>query len=152
MSFVFTRRSLVLFLISFGITFAFLVIVATALAATGDAGTADPKPPSSLVLPTDQLWALLAGSVVPLFTYLLNTYAPWTSEAVKALVLAIGAAIAAGVVQAVTAGDVGLNQVTLQFVVTGVVAAFIAHAQVWLRIPELATKLGSGQNRNLERD
>lgn len=93
---------------------------------------ADATPPGShLALPTDQVWALLAGALVPAVGYLLNHYAPWCDEKVKAAVQVVVAAIAGGIAQAIAAGDVGLNGATLQFVLTAVAAAFAAHHWFW---------------------
>jgi hypothetical protein len=143
------RMSFIFFVLCLAAVAAFIIILTLAapvLAATGDAGTLDPVPPRQLVLPTDQVWTLIAGGIVPLFTYAINKYAPWVSENVKALVLALAAAVAGGITQAITAGGVGLNQTTLQFVATAVFGAFLAHAHAWSRVP-LSRRLGAGQNK-----
>jgi hypothetical protein len=127
-----------------------VLLIVPEIAEAADAGTADPKPPGSFVLPTDQLWAAAAGSVAPLLTYLINTYAPWTAEWLKSFVMALGGAVAAGVTQAITAGDVGFNETTLQFIATGAFAALIFHVNLWTR-NGVAQRLGSGENRNLAR-
>lgn len=124
---------------------ALLLLPAVALAA-GDAGTIDPKPSPTLVLPTDQLWAFLAASLVTLPTYLFNHYGPQVSEPVKGLVLMVTTAVAAALTQAITAGGVGFNQTTLQFIVTGVVGAFLTHKYVW-QTTGISTKLGAGTNK-----
>lgn len=103
-------------------------------------------PPTHLVLPTDQIWAFVAGNLAPLVAYVLNYHAPWISESFKVLIQAVAAAVAGGIVQAITAGGVGFNATTLQFVVTAVVGAFLAHAWVWSRSP-IATNLGGGRNK-----
>lgn len=122
----------------------FLALATVALAA--DAGTADPVPPKSLWLPTDQLWAWVAATLVTLPTYLFNHYGPQTRETVKGLVLMVTSAVAAGITQAITAGGVGFNQVTLQFVVTSIFAAFLAHKFVW-QTTGIAAVFKAGTNR-----
>lgn len=102
--------------------------------------------PQHLVLPTDQIWAFVAGNLAPLVAYVLNHYAPWVSEKVKVFVQFVVAAIAGGLAQAITNGGVGFNATTLQFVVTAVVGAFLAHAWVWQR-STVAQSLGGGSNR-----
>lgn len=101
-----------------------LVLPALALAA-------DPDPASTLVLPTVQLWTILAGTLVTAVTYVLNKYAPWVGQGVKAIVLVITAAVAAALTQAIDAGNVGFNDQTLQLVITSVVAAFGSHLLLW---------------------
>lgn len=101
--------------------------------------------PTHLVLPTDQIWAFVAGNLAPLFAYVLNHYAPWISEKIKVFAQFVVASIAGGLTQAITTGGVGFNAVTLQFVVTAVVGAFLAHAWVWQR-STVAQSLGGGSN------
>lgn len=115
-------------------------------AAFADIGNvADPKPPFQFVLPTAQLWALIAGAIITLPTYLINKYAPWVSDAAKGVVHWVTAAIAGGITQAITAGGVGLNQTTLQFVVTAIVAAIAI--QPWWKKTGIGLLFGQGQNR-----
>lgn len=104
-----------------------------------------PPPAPTLVLPTDQLWAFAAGSIVPLVTYAINKWAPYTSEKIKGLVQVVVAAIAGGLVQAITAGGVGFNSTTLQFIITAVVAALGAHKALWLP-SGISWLFGGGQN------
>lgn len=128
------------------VAFLFLVFALPEVSLAADAGTADPSPPTQLILPTDQLWAIFVAGFVPLVMFVINKYAPWVSEGGKLIAHAIAAAIVAGVVQAITAGDVGFNQVTLQFVLSGVAGAFLSITLAWQKtqIPE---KLGAGQNK-----
>lgn len=112
------------------------------LALAGDA----PPPQHSLALPTDQVWALVAGALVPAVGYVLNHHAPWIDEKIKAIIQVLVAAVAGGLAQAIAAGDVGFNDVTLQFVVTAVMAALAAHKFFWLP-SGLSTRLGGGTNR-----
>lgn len=107
-----------------------------------------PDPSSTLVLPTDQLWTLAVGALVPLVTYGLNYIGPWVSEPVKAFIVVLASAVAGGVTQAITAGDVGFNTVTLQFVLTAVIAALSAHKLLW-RPSGVSAKLGGGANRQV---
>ena len=104
-----------------------------------------PDPNSHLALPTDQLWTLAIGALVPLVTYALNHFAPWTSEPIKALVLVVAAAVAGGVYQALQAGQVGFNGTTAQFVLTAVIAALSAHRLLW--VPStVSQRLGGGSD------
>lgn len=123
-------------LFCFGITEAF----------AQDAGTVDPKPDDELLLPTDQLWAFFAASIVMLPTYAFNRWAPYTDETIKGFVHIVVTAAAAGITQAITAGNVGFNQTTLQFVGLSVIGAFIVHKNLW-QVIDLARKAGAGQNR-----
>jgi di/tricarboxylate transporter len=121
---------------------AMLILPAVALA--------DPPPPQrTLAFPTDQVWTLIVGALVPLLTYALNYVGPWLDEKVKAIILVIVAAIAGGVTQAVVAGDVGFNNTTLQFVLTAVIAALGAHGWLW-RPSGTNVALGGGRNRQAE--
>jgi hypothetical protein len=104
-----------------------------------------PPPQHTLALPTDQLWTLLAGGLVPLATYAVNHAGPWCTEQMKAIVHVVAAAIAGGVAQAIVAGGVGLNTITLQYVITAVVAALAAHKLLWLP-SGISTRLGGGSN------
>jgi len=122
------------------------LLLLPALALAQEAGTIDPKPSPTLVLPTDQLWVYLAASLVTLPTYLFNHYGPVVSEPVKGLVLMVTAGVAGGITQAVTAGGVGFNHTTLQFIVTAVVGAFLTHKFVW-QTTGISSKLGAGTNK-----
>lgn len=117
------------------------LLIAPGLAFAGDASAPQP----TLALPTDQIWTLLAGAIAALPTYLLNKHAPWNTDQVKLLAHVIAAAIAGGITQAVTAGGVGFNNTTLQFVVTAVVSALGAHLLAW-KPSGVAATLGAGQN------
>lgn len=99
-----------------------LLVPVTALAAD----TVVP-PQHALALPTTQVWVIIAGALAPAVSYLINHYAPWVDEKMKAVVFVIVAAVAAGIAQAIDAGNVGFNQETLQLVVTAVIAAFGSH-------------------------
>jgi len=81
--------------------------------------------------PPDQIWALIVGTLVPLVTYIINKFAPWTKESVKATVLLIASAVVGGLAQAITSGDVGFNKKTLSFITAAIFAAFSAHHGVW---------------------
>lgn len=112
-----------------------LVLPALALAATSGVGFA----------PSVQTWALILGAITPLFTYVLNHYAPWTSEAVKATVLAVVAGVVGAVWSAIETGVFGWNDQTVQLVLTAILGAFGAHALVYKRAG-IAEKLGGGSN------
>lgn len=119
-----------------------LLAPAGALAAAGV-----PSPNNELVLSGVQVWAAIAGSLVPAAGYLLNTYAPWASEPVKALVQVALAGIIGAITQLLDAGTLALDLETLQVIGTAVVFALLAHKALWLP-SGLAAVLGSGQNRN----
>jgi hypothetical protein len=118
---------------------ALLFMPALVMAADG------PPPQHTLALPTDQLWTLLAGALVPLATYALNHAGPQVTEPLKAIVHVLVAAIAGGITQAIVAGNVGFNNITLQYVITAVVAALAAHRLLWLP-SGISTRLGGGTN------
>lgn len=109
---------------------------------------ADAVPPDAtrLVLPQTQLIAALVGSIVPALTYLLNHYAPWAGEGVKATVLALVSAAAGALTLLFDAGGIPLTWETVQVVGTAVVLAFLAHKGFW-KPSGLSAKLGAGTNR-----
>lgn len=124
---------------------AMLGLLVLLLAAPALAADSVPAEPRSFVFPTDQVWALVAGGLAPLVAYVLNHYSPfWFTEPVKGIVQAVAAAVAAGIAQAITAGDVGFNDATLQFVVTGVVGALLAH--IGYAKAHINVLLGGGSN------
>jgi hypothetical protein len=120
-----------------------LVLFLPALALAQDGA---PPPAPTLALPTDQIWTLIAGALAPLGAYVLNYAGPHTSEKIKAGVQIVLAAIAGGIVQAITAGGVGFNTTTLQFVLGSVIAALAAHKILW-QPATISTALGGGRNK-----
>jgi hypothetical protein len=98
------------------------------------------------LLPNDQLAVLVIGLLVPLVGYLLNYVGPWIDEKVKGVVQVVVAAVAAGLYQAVEAGGLGLNDVTLQLIVTAILGALAAHKLLWLP-SGISTSLGGGRNK-----
>ena len=110
---------------------ALFVVLVVSLVAPVAALAADPSPTGQFVFPALQVWTIVAGSLVTVVTYVLNKYAPWTSQSVKALVLVVASAVAAGLTQAIDGGTVGFNDQTLQLVVTAVIAAFGSHLLLW---------------------
>lgn len=106
-------------------------------------GTPDPR--SGLVLDPTQTYTLLIGALVPLVTYLLNHYAPWCDEKVKGIVHVITAAVAGGLYQALSGGELGFNAPTVQILGTSVIAALFAHRILW-QPSGISTALGGGQN------
>jgi hypothetical protein len=125
--------------------FMFIIIAALVALAFPALALADTTAPNGhLVLPTDQIWAFVAGNLAPLLMYLVNRYMPYTSETIKALMQGVGAAVAGGIAQAITAGGVGFNSATLQFVVTAVIGMLIAHHWVWKATPVAAALRGDG--------
>ena len=106
-----------------------------------------PPPQPTLALPSLQLYALLVGGLVPLVTYVLNHYAPWASEPVKATVLVVAAAIAGALTQLIDTGTLEFNVRTLEILATAVVGALAAHAGLW-RPALINVKLGGGTNHS----
>lgn len=109
---------------------------------------ADPGevPNTTLPLPNDLVWALVAAGLVPLAGYLFNKYGPHTGEKTKGSVIGVLGVVSAALVQAVSAGGVGLNDVTLQYVLLGLVAAYGSHKFVW-QPTTIAAAFGAGQNK-----
>lgn len=88
------------------------------------------RPNSTLPLPTDLLWSLAAGFLSPLVGYIINKLGPQTTEHAKLIVQTVVAAVAGGIAQAVTAGGVGFNDTTLQYVLFAILTAGVGH-QWW---------------------
>lgn len=123
-----------------------LVMVSTALFAPAVASAATAHPTTVNLLSNSQLWVMIFGALTPLATYMLNHFAPWVSEPVKGIVLAVVAAAVGALVTAVHTGVFGWNQTTLQMLVTAVVAAFSAHLLIW-KPTAIAAALGGGSNK-----
>jgi hypothetical protein len=100
----------------------------------------------TLVFPWQQVWPVIIGAFVPLVTYLLNHYAPWISEPIKAMVLVIVAAIATALYTAIATNVFGLNDATLQLVLTGILAALGTHHLLW-KPSGISAALGGGTNK-----
>jgi hypothetical protein len=134
-------------LVRFSALWRLLSVFALAMLVAPMVAVADsvPPPQHTLALPTDQVWTLLAGGLVPLASYVLNHAGPWCTEHVKAAVQVLVAAVAGGLTQAIVAGNVGFNGVTLQFVLTAVTAALFAHRLLWLP-SGISARLGGGSN------
>jgi hypothetical protein len=99
----------------------------------------------TVLAPVSQVWVVLLGALTPLVTYVLNHYAPWVTEPVKALVLAIVAAAVAALYTAIETSIFGFNDATLQLVLSAIVAAFGAHLLIY-KPAGIAEKLGGGSN------
>lgn len=97
---------------------AFLALPVLAVASEGE-----------LLVSDDQLWVIAVGSIVPLGGYVLARFTP--SQPVSAFIHVLLAAIAGGFTQAITAGSVGFNDTTFQFVLTSIAAALAAHGFLW---------------------
>jgi uncharacterized membrane protein YeaQ/YmgE (transglycosylase-associated protein family) len=95
--------------------------------------------------PVPQLWVLILGGLTPLAVYVLNHFAPWVTEPAKAIILAIVAGIVGAIYTAIETSVFGLNNATLQLVVSAVVAAFGAHLLIW-HPSGISAKLGGGSN------
>lgn len=96
----------------------------------------------NLLLDNPQFWAIVIGSLVPLVTYVLNRYAPWVDESVKAFVLLFVTAVATGLYTALETSVFGWNEQTFQLVLSGVFAAFMAHKILW-KPARINEKLGA---------
>ena len=105
-----------------------------------------PDPNSQLAFPTDQVWVLVLGIVIPALTYMLNHVAPWKDEKIKATVLVIASAVVAALYEGLFAGGIGFDNATLQLVLTAIIAALGAHKLFY--VPSgISAKLGGGTNR-----
>lgn len=101
----------------------------------------------NLILGNHQFWVLVIGSIVPLGGYLLNRVAPWVDETVKGIVQVILAALASALYAALDTNVFGWNNATFQLVVTGVVAALMAHNLLW-RPAKVNVKLGATETHH----
>lgn len=109
----------------------FVTLIVSLVAPLAAFAADTPAQAHTFVFPAVQVWTIVAGSLVTVVTYALNKRAPWVSQSVKAFVLVITAAVAAGITQSIDGGTVGFNADTLQLVVTSVVAAFGSHLLIW---------------------
>lgn len=125
---------------------AVLVMALFSMPAFAVAATAANQPGQGPVLTGIPLVDVLLGMATPLVGYLLNHFAPWTSEQAKGLVQFVLAAVVAAVAQAVGSGNFGLNQQTLVAILTAVVAAVGAH--YGYRAGGLNVALGAGDNHD----
>ncbi|HST55065.1 MAG TPA: hypothetical protein VLJ42_04095 [Solirubrobacteraceae bacterium] len=85
---------------------------------------------TQLILPNQQFWVLLIGSIVPLGAYLINRAARWNSEQAKAIVHVALTGIA-GVAYTALAGNVKGVGDFLQQAFTAIVAGLFAHNILW---------------------
>lgn len=95
------------------------------------------------LVPVPQIWVLLLGALTPLVTYVLNHFAPWVGEAVKATVLAVVAGVVGAIYTAIETSTFGWNNTTLQLILTAILGAFGAHLLLW-KPSSISTKLGGG--------
>lgn len=95
-----------------------------------------------LLLDSPQMWVLLIGSIVPLGGYLLNRFAPWTTEPVKGLIQVVLAGVAGALYTALETDILGWNAGTVELVLTAIVAALFAHNLLW-KPAKVNTKLGA---------
>lgn len=84
-----------------------------------------------LVIADKQFWVLVIGSLVPLVGYVLNHVGPWVTEPVKAFVQVVLAAAVGALYTALETSVFGLNEQTVQLVLSAVVAALVAHHWLW---------------------
>jgi hypothetical protein len=139
------RKDRALLTAAIALTAVLWMIIAPDLASAADTA---PDPNSTLALPSVQLWTLAIGALVPLVTYVVNHFAPWASEPVKAAVVVVASAVAGGIYQAIEAGQVGFNGTTAQFILTAVIGALAAHKLLWAPAG-ISTRLGGGSNRDV---
>jgi hypothetical protein len=99
----------------------------------------------TVLTPVPQLWVLVLGGLTPLATYVLNHFAPWVTEPIKATVLAVVAAVVAALYTAIETSMFGFNNATAQLILSAIVAAFGAHLLIWSP-SGIAAKLGGGSN------
>jgi TctA family transporter len=85
---------------------------------------------TQLVLPSQQIWVLVIGTVVPLATYLINNKAPWKSEQSKAICLVIVTGIV-GVVYTALAGNVHGFTDFVEQAFTAILSGLFAHNILW---------------------
>lgn len=108
------------------------------------ASTATSAP--TLVFPWQQVWPVVIGAIVPLVTYVLNHVGPWLTEPIKAAVLVLVAAVVTALYTALATNVIGLNDATLQLILTGVFSSLAAHHLLW-KPAGIALALGGGTNR-----
>lgn len=108
------------------------------VAALASDGTAD--------VDSTAFYAALAGSLVPALAYLLNHYAPWVSEPVKAVVFAVVGAGAGAAAQLLDNGTFDLDTKSFKIVFVSMVFAFVSHMGFW-KPSTLSTRLGGGSNQ-----
>lgn len=99
-------------------------------------------PAHTLLFNNPQVWVTLIGAIVPLGGYVLNRFAPWASETIKAVVQVALAALASALYTAIDTNVFGANASTLQLIITGVVAALAAHGFLW-KPAKVNQKLGA---------
>lgn len=111
-----------------------LALLVVATSALADVGTHERN---GLVLDQVQLYAVVIGVVSPIVAYIVNSAVVrrvWATvpEPVAAMVHVLVAAVGAAVYQAAEAGTLGLNDATLQVLLSAVAAAFFAHKLVYV--------------------
>ena len=89
-----------------------------------------------MILSQIQMWIVVVGIFSPLVAYVLNSKLlrrVWASlpEPIAGMIHLLVAAVAAGVYEAVETSQFGWNAITEQYVLTAVVAAFVAHGVIW---------------------
>lgn len=124
----------------------FLLVIGALLAAP-EFALGQPVP-HTLLLPSTQLWVLLIGALVPGVGYVLNKYAPWVSEPVKAIVHVVLAAAAGACYAAIASHTFGWNASTWELILSAVLSALVAHKVLWLP-SGISLLLGGGQNSRL---
>jgi TctA family transporter len=85
---------------------------------------------TQLVLPSQQIWVLIIGSVVPLVTYVFNKWAPWKSEQVKAIVQVVVTGIVGVAYTALAKNVHGFTDFSEQ-AFTAILSGLFAHNLLW---------------------
>lgn len=89
-----------------------------------------------LALSQTQMWIVVVGILSPTVAYCLNNKLlrrVWESlpEPVAGMIHLLVAAAAAGAYEAVETSQLGWNAATAQYILTAVVASFVAHGIIW---------------------
>ncbi len=85
---------------------------------------------TQLVLPSQQIWVLMIGAVVPLATYWINNRAHWKNEQAKAIALVVVAGVAGVGYTALAGGVHGFTDFAEQ-AFTAILSGLFAHNILW---------------------
>jgi hydrogenase/urease accessory protein HupE len=91
---------------------------------------------STLALSEMQMWIVVVGILSPIVAYALNNKLLrrfWANlpEPIAGMIHLLVAAVAAGVYTAIETSQFGWNAVTEQYVLTAILASFLAHGGIW---------------------
>ncbi len=85
---------------------------------------------TQLVLPSQQIWVLIIGSIVPLAMYAFNKVAPWKSEQAKAIAQVVVTGIVGVIYTALAKHVHGFTDFTEQ-AFTAILSGLFAHNILW---------------------